>query len=189
MKTPNAVSDDVALLLVREYLSALPRYPYRIEGEQRLATIVAEVAVSLTHARAFLEIFDQQCPTPREIRDEALIHKGRMFPPPDPRVQWEKELEAEGTKPGPVQFEPIKMTDSHLIMMKKAADRLDVPLHKLKHFSFGQIFAAWEDLGYKLNGDQRKIREGATIPPRKPVVQQPGVRRITQADIDGARGA
>ena len=45
-------------------------------------------------------------------------------------------------------------------------------VHQAEALLLGQIFAAWEVPGYKLNGDAApSMREGATIPPRKPAVR------------------
>ena len=84
---PNpGVANPVCLALVRELLTALRNFPFHPEGAERLARVLGECTVSVAHARAVLEEFDSDCPTPREIKDVAYRLREQYVPPPKPDV-------------------------------------------------------------------------------------------------------
>ncbi len=89
---PPAIQDLTATSLVREYLSALRGYNPIKEAESLLGRAVQSVCVSVDHARATLSQFEEECPTPAEIKNLALNIRERFLPKQPPqREQWEKE--------------------------------------------------------------------------------------------------
>lgn len=65
-----ALQPAVALTLVRK-LSALAGYPRLADGESWAAEKLCESVVSVDHARAVIDAFEERFPTLREIRDTA----------------------------------------------------------------------------------------------------------------------
>jgi hypothetical protein len=89
---PPAVQAPVALAKVRYHLAGLRDYNPADEAVALLARAVQSVCVSIEHADATLSLFQQQCPTPREIKDAALNLRDRFLPKQPPlREQWEKQ--------------------------------------------------------------------------------------------------
>jgi len=87
-----AIVDAVALFKVRECLSGLRGYNNMPQAEMLLVRALQSVAVSVSHADAILTTFDDQCPTPREIKDVAFNTHDKFLPPqPSQTEQWEKE--------------------------------------------------------------------------------------------------
>lgn len=89
---PPAVQAPAALSKVRYHLAGLRGYNPADEAVALLARAVQAVCVSIEHADATLSQFEQQCPTPREIKDTALNLRERFLPKqPSQREQWEKQ--------------------------------------------------------------------------------------------------
>jgi hypothetical protein len=86
------LSDQIALLKVRTYLSGLRGYPSRPEGEALLARTLQGCTISIRHADAVLETFDHACPTPHEMKETAFNLRTRFEPPPKPDIEkWKAE--------------------------------------------------------------------------------------------------
>lgn len=86
------IADQIAVMKVRAYLAGLRGYPFHKEGESLLARTIQECAVSLAHADAILETFDNLCPTPREIKDVAFNLRSRFEPKPKSDIEkWKEE--------------------------------------------------------------------------------------------------
>jgi hypothetical protein len=100
------------------------------------------------------------------------------------RQEWAEELKREGLEPqrpgqsfstalqeaDPYQewhANAKKKLDEDARIMHEVAERLGVPFTQLYKKSWGQIYVAMKELGYKLNGAQQEIMAGTTIPPRK----------------------
>lgn len=89
---PPAVQAATALSKIRYHLAGLRGYNPADEAVALLGRAVQAVCVSVEHADATLSQFEQQCPTPREIKDTALNLRDRFLPKgPSQREQWEKE--------------------------------------------------------------------------------------------------
>lgn len=156
MSKPN-VSRVVATALLRR-LSGFKGYPRGNEaGEAVFIEAIQEVCVSVDHARALVDAFDENFPTLREMRDQALSIKARLEPPPDLKKEWE-------AKYGPPDINFYKQ------LQKELAERPDVVEHdrmwaaikqqlKVRIFRdvpIGQCWAAARDLGFPLNAQQRE---------------------------------
>lgn len=121
----------------------------------------------------------QYCPTDFDLLNVARDLKEERNRPIQDQAEreklarWKAEMERDGLKPlQPAEFLSAydgakARLDQDLKMMKEAAERLGVPLSQLYTKSWGQIYAAMKDLGYKLNGAQQEIMAGTTLPPRK----------------------
>lgn len=91
MKTP-VVVDDIAFSLIKQYLAGLRGYNPMAEAVDLLMRTVQAACVSVSHAEAVLSSFDDQCPTPREIKEVALNLREHFLPPKPSQVeQWRKE--------------------------------------------------------------------------------------------------
>ena len=92
MNNVPAVVEIVAVAKVRKYLAGLRGYNPMPEAEGLLARALQSVAVSVSHADAILEVFDELCPTPREIKEQGWQTREKFLPKqPSQREQWEKE--------------------------------------------------------------------------------------------------
>jgi len=66
------LSDPVALATIRR-LSGTENYPFHLEGEIRLAGVLAANTASVEHARAVVDEFDgERCPSAEALRSMAL---------------------------------------------------------------------------------------------------------------------
>jgi hypothetical protein len=89
---PPAVAPEIALAKVRYYLAGLRGYSPRDESIAHLARVVQSACVSVDHADEVLSRFDDECPTPREIKEVALNLRSRFLPPePSLYEKWRKE--------------------------------------------------------------------------------------------------
>lgn len=88
---PPAIMHEVARSKVRKYLSGLRGYNPMPDAESLLAEALESVCVNLEHADATLRSFEDQCPTPREIKDAGLNLKEKFQPQPSLRETWEAE--------------------------------------------------------------------------------------------------
>ena len=87
-----AITDAVALAKVKFYLAGLRGYSGKDESIAHLARTVQDACVSVDHADAVLRSFDDECPTPREIKDVALNTRDRYLPAQTSQEeQWRKE--------------------------------------------------------------------------------------------------
>jgi len=89
-KSP-AITNPVALAMVREHLSGLRGFNPMLEAEALLARTIQSVCVSVEHAEAVLTSFDSECPTPKEIKDTAWAIRDKFERPVDQIKEWEKE--------------------------------------------------------------------------------------------------
>ena len=84
----NSIDDRVALSLTRQYLAGLRNFPALIEGQMFLAQTIQKAVLSVSHARATLELFDDQCPTPKEIKDTAFNLRPKFEPQQSDIEKW-----------------------------------------------------------------------------------------------------
>lgn len=86
------VQDTVAVNLVREHLAGLRGYNPMPQAEGLLARTLQSSCVSVSHAEAVVRTFDDQCPTPKIIKEVALNLRERFMPKQPPQEeQWRKE--------------------------------------------------------------------------------------------------
>ena len=71
---PLQPSDAVGI--VRRW-SALPGYPFHVEGEGELVKALALACETMTQAQALAGTFTARCPTPEQIRDAGSRSRGR----------------------------------------------------------------------------------------------------------------
>src|SRR5215469_11421330 len=88
---PPAIADLVALAKVRHYLAGLKGFNPMPEAAMLFARTIQTVCVSVEHADATLQVFDDICPTPREIKDAAYNCRHKFEAPVDQRKQWEAQ--------------------------------------------------------------------------------------------------
>lgn len=87
MNQQPAVGSIVAKALIIRYLS--PLRGYTPEAVDRLSEALQEYALSVDHAEKSLERFEDQCPTPREIKTVVWDERSAFVPPPeDPKLKW-----------------------------------------------------------------------------------------------------
>lgn len=131
------------------------------------------------------EIVDQcrlisaNCPTDRDLLTVARDIRAQRDRQAEEQAnaakieQWKADLKRDGLQPEPQRPIAPQMTRGQQRLaedrriMQEVAVRLDCPFSQLYKKSWGQIYAAMKDLGYKLNGEQERMMGGITIPPRK----------------------
>jgi hypothetical protein len=72
-------------------------------GFDRFAEVLCECSISVEHATAVVESFDNEFPTVRDIRETAH----NLRPKFEAKVNQRKEWEAQYGKPEPVLFRPV----------------------------------------------------------------------------------
>jgi len=77
------VTIEVCIALVRELLAGYRGYPNTEAGERRFAFALQVNCVSVSHARATLQIFDEGFPTVRQIHDVAFNLRPKFEPQDD----------------------------------------------------------------------------------------------------------
>ena len=91
MNSAPAVSREVAEALFRK-LSGFRGYPAAGPGEQFFIDTFQMACISVAHAQAVIEVFDETMPTKREIRDAAFNLRPKFErPSPALKEQWERE--------------------------------------------------------------------------------------------------
>jgi hypothetical protein len=90
MKSPD-VNIEICLSLIREFLSGYRGYPPTESGERRFAFALQENCISVGHARAVLQSFDEVFPTVRQIHDAAFGIRPQFEPADDQRREWERQ--------------------------------------------------------------------------------------------------
>lgn len=92
----SVVEKSVALAFVRR-LSGAPGYPFHPEGELRVAEVLREVSVSVSHALAVVDEFDNNFPTIEEIRSVAYRLREKFDPNwCNPTTDIPRDLRAKG---------------------------------------------------------------------------------------------
>lgn len=182
-----AVVHDVAVMLVRRYLAGLRGWPARPEGETRLAKTVQESCISVSHAEAVLETFNDLCPTPREISETAHNLRPKFAPPePSPVEKWK----AEGCTYDQGYFERISKEvmsgpgakTQHERMWEGIRAKLKV--RDFAHVPWGQCWQAAHELGFPLNHYQEEERlQWLAGQPRREAPEEPPKRAITGKSI------
>lgn len=177
---PPAITDAVATMKVRQYLSALRGTVLTPDAEAQFARTIQEVCVSVDHADATLERFDHERPTPHEITEVALHLKDRFSPPEDLVEKWK----AQGYTYDPAFYNnvmtPLRRSQAVVnrvvenyaqaleILNQRAPGQLTPQLHDLmwpaikhylhvkdfSHVPFGQCWNAARDLGFPLTDHQ-----------------------------------
>jgi hypothetical protein len=199
-----AVTEDMALGLVRKYLSGLRHYPLHEEGQKCLAMYLAKYALSMRHAISIVEAFHEDCPTPQNLHDVAYNENLRAkFLPPvrSQKEQWEAQgytLDATWYKQIQNQLQGRKPGEPREIDLMYKAVKQKLKIKDWTHVSWGQIWSTARDLGFPLNTEQKEDAarwealqprsETRPIPPARKVANgETGPRRITQEDIDAAK--
>lgn len=90
-----ALNPTVADSLVMDYLEGLPADPKLPGAYHRLRDVLVDLAMSIDHARAALQSFDERFPSPRELKEGLTNLHDRYQPPPTSEEQKAKWL-AEG---------------------------------------------------------------------------------------------
>ena len=87
------VAIEVCQALMEQYLSGYRGYPNSAKGVRRFAEAVQANAISVEHAEAFLQVFDDVFPTVRQIHDSALNCRPRFEQAAEEaqQVQWRRE--------------------------------------------------------------------------------------------------
>jgi hypothetical protein len=86
------VSEDLAMSLTVEHWSCLRGFSSMLPaGRSQLARILQQVMVSADQARAVAKIFDELCPTPREIRETAERLGDSFEHKPAPEEEWRRQ--------------------------------------------------------------------------------------------------
>ena len=95
----SAVTEPVATALVNEYLRGLPGDPQITEAYDRLIAAVSALAVSVDHARSALECFQENFPSPRELKD-TLYNLTARFQEPErtPARDFSQDPESNGAE-------------------------------------------------------------------------------------------
>jgi hypothetical protein len=88
---PPAIAGPVALAKVRHHLAGLRGFNPKPEAEALLARTVQAVCISVEHVDAVLSSFDNECPTPREIKDIAWSTRPKFEPKVDQYREWERQ--------------------------------------------------------------------------------------------------
>jgi hypothetical protein len=182
---PEPVTQAVAKALIQG-LSALREYPRLEAGEDRLAEELVRCSVSVSHARATIEEFDQQCPTIRDLREQADRIRERFEPAkPKQEAVWEREY----GPPQPMRIDWSAMSaqqheDAKVQMW--AAIRKHLGVKDFARVSWTQVYGAKRDLGYELSAYERDWlrRAGEPFEPR---AAAPAPAPITEFDVEAAR--
>jgi hypothetical protein len=85
-----AVGLTLCVALVREFLSGYRGYPNTESGEKRFAMALQSNALSVDHARAILESFDEAFPTVKQINDTAWNLRPKFETPDATKKEWER---------------------------------------------------------------------------------------------------
>ncbi len=152
-----AVGKTIALSLIRGELSGFRGYPFNEAGEDRFARELATVSLSVGHARAIVESFEETFPTIKELRDVASNLRPKFEQAENLREIWEMQY----GKPDPLVLTGEVDTSNVREMWKKLRLKFTQPGEKWGGWalvSWRQIYMAMEELGYPLNSDQRAIR-------------------------------
>lgn len=194
---------NVAIMKVRERLAGLRGYPVRPEGEYLLAEALQVCAISMAHVDAVLADFDDECPTPRLIKDVAMGLRERYEPSIDQRKQWEAECGA----PDPEWSRRLAFMASHSADFRAQLDELRLQsIRDALYYTEGQGSAKLDGPGKEKSADRkfwadamshherehpyelaciRAELAGTPLPPRPQTpLALPAPRTITQADID-----
>jgi hypothetical protein len=208
------LTSEVALALIRS-LSGTQNYPFREEGEIRLANVLVHYTSGVGHARAVIEEFDTEyCPTVALLRTSAqrlgekcrcgiaLWNHGQKgcgqfasapaeddfkpWPPEEVKAKWKETLsEAEE-----IMQNAAKHADEEKGRYAAVKQKLRVaPFNRVSDLEMAK---AWRDLGFPLKKFMKMALEARSeplepqqSPPEGPAQKQ--IRRITQADIEAAK--
>lgn len=91
--TQDAVTRTTAGSLVTMHLRGLAGDPLVTEAYERLARVIMTVALSVEHARATLESFQDGFPSPRELKDALYNSRVRFQEPEPPPARPEPDIE------------------------------------------------------------------------------------------------
>jgi hypothetical protein len=147
--------------LTRDALGGLRGWPDNEPGRKLLIRTVHQAALSVAHARAFLAVFDNICPTPREIKESAWNLRERFLPPELPA---EQKWKAEGYDYDPSFYERIaaqfaegrKSGQPTMDEEMWSAIKRGLRVRDFSHAPFGQCWHAAQELGFPLNSHQRE---------------------------------
>lgn len=152
---PPAILPAVARANIRRCLSPLRGYNPMPEAESRLVEIMQSVCVSVEHLVAVLETFQDECPTPREIKDAALNIRERFLPrQPSQREKWEKEY----GPPDPGWSRALLQRAQVSVGDQKAqykAERFNMRLQALKDSVYYSSPAGQDELNKVVGRDER----------------------------------
>jgi hypothetical protein len=188
VEEPPRVARALAEMYVQQ-LSGLKDYPPYAAGADRLANELVACAVSVEHAKAVVEYFDDVCPTPRELRDVAANLREKYAPPEPPeRERWEREYGPPRPVPVPILADPGASAEADRTMWARIRHKLNVS--DLAKVTWAQVYQAKRDLGYQLAEFERSWLDRGGGPPLAPRPDLPPMpaRPITQADFKVLQG-
>lgn len=86
-----AVQESTAIGLLRFHLSGFRGYPPSEMGEKVFARGLQECSLSVDHATAIIQSFDERFPTLREMVETANSIRDKFLPQESQRAKWERE--------------------------------------------------------------------------------------------------
>jgi hypothetical protein len=204
MKSPD-VTIEVCEALLRELLEGYRGFPPTSAGVRRFAFAIQENCISVGHARATLQSFEDFFPTVRQIHDVAFGIRPQFEPEVDQRAEWEKKY----GKPQAFQQYPADFMAMHWQAFRDILYYTEGPAKDMKSPGF------WDDAKFRAlqnhpdsmafvrhqistHGWPAVMQMAAAPEPmpyrspnpfRQSKVGVPVAARITQADIDRAQAA
>ncbi len=157
------VAYPIAQSLVEEHLSALRNY--RVDAVPGLARTVQECVLSVQHAVATLREFDDECPTPREIKNSAWNLRERYLPPQSPVEKWK----AEGYTHDP-GFRDALLGSIPATSVLKAVPIVGIPAdyqdaqEMLKRRPLGQLSPTLDELMWRAIKNRLRVNNFAQVP-------------------------
>lgn len=200
-----AVTDKIAVMLVKQHLAGLRGYPTLKEGESQLVRTLQGAALSVQHAEATLETFDDICPTPREIKDTAFNLRPKFEPPQKSNVEkWREQgytYDADFYKTLSAEMMGKNQWNYDAELWQAIKARFKPDLNRVQYIPNGQLKSWKRQLGFPLNHyeqldadawDKDHPIPGSEIQPAQPDAQSvppptpwpAGLKPITQEDID-----
>ena len=193
---PPAVMAPLASGLVVQYLAHLPGDPKEEAAYKRLSDAVTELAVSVDHARETLSAFDDRFPSPRELKDALMNTRARFLPPeskpeiaPDP--EWSAQIEQKLTGAFTedlviVRIQAIK----DMLYCTEGPGRDEISDRKYWQNARKFDLDNFPEAVAAVRQGRTPTREELHLPAptsQRHMPSRPGVRAITQADVDRAR--
>jgi hypothetical protein len=166
-----ALHSRVALALVSQW-QILRRWSPDRSFQELLANVLQGCAISVDHARAIVANFEEEVPTPKEIRDTAYSLRPKFESAQDEVSKWREQYGA----PEPVRTDYSKPDETQEQVETKA---LIAAYGKewARKASYPARYAALLELGFKLTPEIRKwygemiATQKQCLPPRNIATQ------------------
>lgn len=201
--TSPAVVIEVCIALIKRYLADYQGCPRSEAGWSRFAEALQLNAVSVEHAEAILQAFDEGFPTVRQIHDVAVNLLPRFETKPDERAEWEKKY----GKPEAFKLYPPDEMACHWQAFRDILYYTEGPAKDMKSETYweNRKFKAAQDHPQSMEFVRRQVAHygwpaimqmpAAPEPMpyrtpdryRNPRSFVPIASRITQADVDRAK--